>query len=313
MDRQTLKSQIPYALASTELTAIGPVRRGKVRDIYALPQKDALLFITSDRISAFDRILGTVPFKGELLTAIAANWFERTKNVCRNHIIDRPDPQALVVKALRPVPVEVVVRGFLTGSLWRDFEAGKHSVYGVDIPADMTKDAAFEFPVITPTTKEELGKHDQPISGKEVVARNIVDARTWAEITEKAMGLFAAGQTWARRRGLELVDTKYEFGLDEKGGVWVMDEIHTPDSSRYWQHTPEGHRQLDKEFLRQWLLQRGWSGEGAPPEIPDDTWVDLAMRYVELYSRLEGKEPALHSGPSLPRLEANLRTAGILT
>jgi len=312
MDRSVLHAQIPHALAGIELPALGPVRRGKVRDIFALPARDALLFVTSDRISAFDRILGTVPFKGELLTGLAAGWFERTKDVCRNHIIDRPDPAALVVKALRPVAVEVVIRGFLTGSLWRDYEAGKHTVYGVDIPAGMKKDSAFETPIITPTTKEEVGTHDRPISAKEIISSGRVDARTWGEITEKAQALFKAGQAWARQRGLELVDTKYEFGLDANGGVWLMDEIHTPDSSRYWQKTAEGMRALDKEFLRQWLLARGWSGEGTPPHIPDDTWVDLTQRYVELFTLLEGHEPDLHSGPSRERLEGNLRKAGLL-
>ncbi len=312
MDREILRSQIPHALASSEISALGPVRRGKVRDIYALPHRKALLFITTDRISAFDRILGTVPFKGELLTAIAANWFDRTRDVCRNHILDRPDPSALVVRALKPIAVEVVIRGYLTGSLWRDYEAGKHTAYGIDLPPGLARDSAFDKPIITPTTKEDVGTHDRPIGAKEIIAKGLVDARVWAEITEKAHGLFAAGQAWARQRGLALVDTKYEFGLDDSGGVWLMDEIHTPDSSRYWRQTPEGPRALDKEFLRQWLLQRGWSGDGPPPVIPDDTWVDLAMRYVELYTLLEGQEPALHGGPSLPRLEANLRKAGLM-
>jgi phosphoribosylaminoimidazole-succinocarboxamide synthase len=311
MDRQLLKAQIPYALGLTELAGFGPVRRGKVRDIYSLPAKDALLFVTTDRISAFDRILGTVPFKGELLTAIAGNWFERTKSVCRNHIIDRPDPASLVVKALQPIAVEVVVRGYLTGSLWRDYDAGRNTMYGLNLGPGLVRDSAFEKPIITPTTKEEVGSHDQPISAAALIARGTVTAKLWDEISEKALALFAAGQSWAKQQGLALVDTKYEFGLDRNGGLWVMDEIHTPDSSRYWVHTPEGHRALDKEFLRQWLLAKNWSGEGAPPAIPDDTWVDLAMRYVELYTMLEGKEPELHSGPSLPRLQANLAKAGL--
>jgi phosphoribosylaminoimidazole-succinocarboxamide synthase len=312
MDRSVLRGQIPHALDRTDIAGLGPVRRGKVRDIYELAAKDALLFVTTDRISAFDRILGTVPFKGELLTGLAAAWFERTKDVCRNHVLDRPDPASLVVKALRPVPVEVVVRGFLTGSLWRDYEAGKHGVYGIELAPGLARDSAFEAPLITPTTKEEVGTHDMPISEAEILSRGLVDARTWGEIVEKAKALFTAGQGWARSRGLELVDTKYEFGLDAEGGVWLMDEIHTPDSSRYWRRTDEGMRALDKEFLRQWLLARGWKGDGPPPEIPDDTWCDLAERYVELYELLEGREPELHPGPSAARVEANLRKAGLV-
>jgi phosphoribosylaminoimidazole-succinocarboxamide synthase len=312
MDRSLLHSQIPHTLASSDLKGLPLARRGKVRDVYSLPQRDALLFVTSDRISAFDRILGTVPFKGELLTGLAAKWFERTRDVCRNHVIDQPDPAALVVKALTPISVEVVVRGFLTGSLWRDYETGKHGVYGIELPPGLAKDSVFEEPIITPTTKEEVGTHDRPISEQEILAEGLVQPRIWSEITERAKALFRAGQSWARSRGLELVDTKYEFGLDSSGGLWLMDEIHTPDSSRYWQRTPEGLRALDKEFLRQWLLSRGWKGDGPPPEIPNDTWVDLAMRYVELYTLLEGAEPQLHAGPSTARLEANLRHAGIL-
>jgi phosphoribosylaminoimidazole-succinocarboxamide synthase len=312
MDRSLLHAQIPHALTSIDLPALGPTRRGKVRDIFALPSRDALLFVTSDRISAFDRILGTVPFKGELLTGMAVAWFERTRDVCRNHIIDRPDPAALVVKALRPVSIEVVIRGFITGSLWRDYESGKHSVYGIDLPQGLKKDSAFETPIITPTTKEEVGLHDRPISEEEILVSGRVDARTWAQITERAQALFAAGQAWARSRGLELVDTKYEFGLDASGGVWLMDEIHTPDSSRYWQRTADGHRALDKEFLRQWLIVQGWSGEGAPPAIPNEIWVDLAQRYIELYALLEGQEPTLHPGPSKLRVEDSLKKAGLL-
>jgi phosphoribosylaminoimidazole-succinocarboxamide synthase len=311
MDRALLKAQIPHALATSDLHGVGPVRRGKVRDIYTLGGRGALLFITTDRISAFDRILGTVPFKGELLTDIAANWFDRTRDVCRNHILDRPDPAALVVKALNPIAVEVVVRGYLTGSLWRDYEGGRHTAYGIDLAKGLAKDSAFEQPIITPTTKEEVGTHDRPISAKELIATGRVDARTWNELSEKALALFAAGQSWARQRGLALVDTKYEFGVDGHGGLWLMDEIHTPDSSRYWRETPEGPRALDKEFLRQWLIARGWSGDGPPPAIPDDTWVDLAMRYVELFTLLEGREPALHGGPSQARLEGNLQRAGL--
>lgn len=310
--RQTLSAQIPHTLARASLPALGEARQGKVRDIYRLPSRGALLFVTTDRISAFDRVLGTVPFKGELLTGMAHAWFERTAHVCRHHVLDRPDPCALVVRELTPVPVEVVVRGFITGSLWRDYAAGARDPYGVHLPDGLRQDQAFEAPIITPTTKEAVGTHDQPISEAELLARGLVTPRIWAEIREKALGLFAAGQGWARQRGLELVDTKYEFGLDAQGGLWVMDEIHTPDSSRYWKKTPEGHKALDKEFLRQWLLSRGWKGDGPPPEIPGDTLVDLALRYVELFEALEGAEPRLEAGPTAVRLEANLRRAGII-
>lgn len=311
MDGELLRAQLPHALGESTLRGLGEPRRGKVRDIYALPARDALLFVTTDRISAFDRVLGTVPFKGELLTGLATAWFERTRHVCRNHVLDRPDPAALVVRALRGVPVEVVVRGFLTGSLWRDYAAARDP-YGLALPPGLAEGTAFHPPVITPTTKEAVGAHDQPLSEREVIGRGLVDASTWNEITDRARGLFAAGQAWARARGLELVDTKYEFGLDAAGGLWVMDEIHTPDSSRYWQRTDAGVRALDKEFLRQWLLARGWKGDGPPPELPADLLLELAGRYVELFTLLEGTEPELVPGPSTERLERNLRAAGLL-
>jgi phosphoribosylaminoimidazole-succinocarboxamide synthase len=307
MDRRQLHAQIPHALAEVSLPGLPPPRRGKVRDIFPLAGKGALLFVTTDRISAFDRVLGTVPFKGELLTGLAASWFARTADVCRNHVLDRPDPAALVVRELVPVPVEVVVRGFLTGSLWRDYVAGTHGVYGVELPPGLAQDGAFETPIITPTTKEAVGSHDMPISEAQLVSKGLVTAKTWAEIAEKARALFAAGQGWARSRGLDLVDTKYEFGLDAQGGVWLMDEIHTPDSSRYWRRTADGHEALDKEFLRQWLIAQGWKGDGPPPVIPDEVFVDLAARYVTLATTLEGAEPVLHAGPSEARLLANLR------
>lgn len=312
-DRQLFLDQVAHALEGTDYSDRLPLRRGKVRDVYELPGRGALLFVTSDRISAFDRLLGTVPFKGELLTGLAASWFERTKDVCRNHVLDRPDPQALVVRALTPVPVEVVVRGYLTGSLWRDYAAGQHGVYGVALAPGLAQDALFETPIITPTTKEAVGRHDEPISREALLARGLVTAKVWSEIEEKAIALFRAGQAWAATRGLVLVDTKYEFGLDASGGLWLMDEIHTPDSSRYWRDTPDGRRALDKEFLRQWLIARGWKGEGPPPEIPAQTRVDLALRYVELVELLEGRPPQLHPGPAGARLETNLRAAGLLS
>lgn len=312
IDRAMLHAQIPHALAQARLPGLGAARHGKVRDIYRLPSRGALLFVTTDRISAFDRVLGTVPFKGELLTGLTHAWFERTAHVCRHHVLDRPDPAALVVRELSPVPVEVVVRGFLTGSLARDYAAGQRAGYGLALPDGLVQDQPFDAPLLTPTTKEALGTHDQPISEAELLSRGLVAPKIWAEIREKALGLFAAGQQWARSRGLELVDTKYEFGLDAQGGLWVMDEIHTPDSSRYWRRTPDGVKALDKEFLRQWLISRGWQGDGPPPVVPDDTWVGLAERYVELFEALEGREPELHPGPCGARLETNLRGAGLL-
>jgi len=305
VDRATLEAQLPHALFETALVGLGSPRRGKVRDLYRLSTGGALLMVATDRVSAFDRVLGTVPFKGELLTGLAHVWFTRTQDVCRNHVLDRPDPAAMVVRDLMPLPVEVVVRGHLTGSLWRDYEAGRDP-YALALPRGLSKDASFDRPLVTPTTKAAPGAHDEPISEAELVARGHVDRRTWAEVREKALAMFAAGQAWAAQRGLVLVDTKYEFGLDAAGGVWLVDEVHTPDSSRYWHRTAAGTVALDKEFLRAWLMAQGFRGDGTPPPVPDAVRVDLAARYVELFTLLEGRAPELHPGPSSERLSRNV-------
>ncbi len=309
--REMLTAQLPHALARADLRGLGEPFRGKVRDVYRLTGEEALLFVTTDRISAFDQVLGTVPFKGALLTGLSATWFRRTADVCRNHVLDQPDPAALVVRALTPLPVEVVVRGFLSGSLWRDYLAGRDP-YALRLPPGLTQDQPFERPILTPTTKEAAGVHDQPISEAELVGSGRVTAKVWAEVRERALALFSAGQAHASRRGLVLVDTKYEFGTDSAGGLWLIDEIHTPDSSRYWRRTPEGRVSLDKEFLRQWLLAQGWRGDGPAPAIPDEVRVELAERYIELFQTLEGAEPALVRGPAESRLSMNLRRAGLI-
>ncbi len=311
IDRAGLSAQLAHTLSETALAGLASPRRGKVRDVYRL-DAERLLLVATDRVSAFDRVLTTIPFKGEILTGLSHAWFERTRDIARNHLLERPDPAALVVRSLSPVPVEVVVRGFLAGSIARDYAAGKRELYGLRLPDGIAPGERLDPPLVTPTTKEEVGTHDRPVSETEVVARGLVPAGTWAEIREKALALFEAGQAWARAHGLELVDTKYEFGLDRAGSVWLIDEVHTPDSSRYWRQTPQGPQALDKEFLRQWLLSRGWKGDGPPPEIPDSTRVDLAQRYAELFETLEGRPPPLAVGASRDRLEQNLRRAGLI-
>ena len=267
-------------------------------------------------------MLTTVPFKGELLNRLTTFWFEKTKDVAPNHILDVPDPSVLVVRKLRPLAVEMVVRGHLTGSLWREYQAGKGAkAYGIELPGDLRKDQKFEKPILTPSTKEEVGKHDQPISPQEMVARGTVTQKQWDEMARMALDLFAAGQAWAKQRGLILVDTKYEFGLDEKGKLWVIDEIYTADSSRYWVaegsqerfERGEDQKMLDKEFFRQWLIrERKYQGEGPLPQIPDTVRAQLAGRYVELVQTLTGKAPKLRVGDTRARIEKALRSAKYL-
>ena len=312
-----LKAQLSRTLPRTDLPLPGR-REGKVRDVYDLG--DHLLIVATDRLSAFDVVLTTIPFKGQVLNQISAYWFDATRDVAKNHVVSQPDPRALLARKCRALPVEVVVRGYITGSLWRDYQAGRAGVYGIELPAGLRRDQAFETPIITPSTKAEVGQHDEPISSEEVVRRGLVDPEIWEECQRIALALFERGQKLAAERGLILVDTKYEFGLaaDE---LLVIDEIHTPDSSRYWEAAEyeerfargEDQRMLDKENIRKWLMEeRGYMGQGPAPTIPDEVRIDLAKKYVANYERLTGKpfEPA--DGDPHERLVENLRKAGIL-
>ncbi|WP_257460482.1 phosphoribosylaminoimidazolesuccinocarboxamide synthase [Archangium lipolyticum] len=318
MNTSALHAQLPHTLRQTHLSALGQHYQGKVRDTYR--QGDRLVLVTSDRLSAFDHVLTTIPFKGEVLNRLATFWFERTKHIVANHVLDVPDANVTVARACEPFAVEVVVRGYLTGSLWRDYQKGTHTAYGVPFPDSMRKDEAFPSPIITPSTKAQYGQHDEPISEKEILAKNLASARDWARITEAARGLFLEGQKWARTRGLILVDTKYEFG---KVGddLYVIDEIHTPDSSRYWVADEyearfskgEDQRMLDKENIRQWLIrERGFQGHGTPPAIPDEVRVSLAEKYIAAYERITGTTLELNVGDVHARIEKNLKARGYL-
>ncbi|WNG34807.1 phosphoribosylaminoimidazolesuccinocarboxamide synthase [Archangium violaceum] len=318
MNTSALHAQLPHTLRQVNLPTLGQHYQGKVRDTYR--QGDRLILVTSDRLSAFDHVLTTIPFKGEVLNRLTTFWFERTKHIVPNHVLDVPDANVTVARACQPFAVEVVVRGYLTGSLWRDYQKGTHTAYGVPFPDGMRKDEAFPAPIITPSTKEQYGKHDEPISEKEILARNLASARDWARITEAAKGLFLEGQKWARTRGLILVDTKYEFGKvgDE---LYVIDEIHTPDSSRYWVADEyearftkgEDQRMLDKENIRQWLIrERGFQGHGTPPAIPDDVRVSLAEKYLAAYEQITGTPLTLDVGDVHARIEKHLKARGYL-
>ncbi|MBN2510435.1 MAG: phosphoribosylaminoimidazolesuccinocarboxamide synthase [Spirochaetales bacterium] len=270
-----------------------PFYKGKVRDIIDIGDK--LIISTSDRISAFDHVLATIPFKGQVLNQMALFWFSSTADILKNHIVKEITPRTVLVDKCEVLPVEVIVRGYLTGSAWRDYEKG-NPVSGIELPAGMKMDQAFDTPLITPSTKAEQGEHDMPISSAEIVSRSLVAADVWAQVEEKALSLFARGTEIARKQGLILVDTKYEFGLKD-GELRIVDEIHTPDSSRYWyadtyrELFDKGveQRKVDKEFLRKWLMDRGWMGDGLPPVIPDDTRIDVAEKYIAAYEGITGR------------------------
>src|SRR5512139_3574258 len=232
-----LRAQLQHTLRQIDLPGLGELYRGKVRDNYS--RGDRIVMVTTDRISAFDHVLGTIPFKGEVLSRLTAFWFEKVKDIAPTHLVDVPDPSVQVVNRAKALPIEIVIRGYVTGSLWRDYQAGKAGAYGIEWPKGLRKDQRFDRPIITPSTKAEYGKHDEPISEKEILEKGIVDPAVWREVTAVAQRLFARGQEWAARRGLILVDTKYEMGMVDAepkpsgaGKLVVIDEIHTPDSSR---------------------------------------------------------------------------------
>ncbi|MFZ5446980.1 MAG: phosphoribosylaminoimidazolesuccinocarboxamide synthase [Myxococcota bacterium] len=312
-----LTAQLPFTLSSTDFPSLGQKYQGKVRDTYA--QGDRLVLITTDRLSAFDHVLTTLPFKGDLLNTLAHFWFQKTAHVVKNHVLDMPDPCVIVGRRAQPFKVEFVVRGYLTGSLWRDYEAGRDP-YALALPKGLKKDQRFERPLLTPSTKAPIGQHDEPLSEQAVVERGLLSPRDWERAREAALGLFAEGQKQAAAQGLLLVDTKYEFGLVGSELV-VIDEMHTPDSSRFW--LAEGSRErfergepqqmLDKENLRQWLItERGFSGHGTPPAIPDDVRVSLADKYLSAFERITGTKFPLEVGDVRARLEKNLKAAKLL-
>ena len=298
-----------------DLDNLGRHYRGKVRDNYYFDNQ--ILMVTSDRVSAFDHVLGTIPFKGQILSEIASFWFDKTKEIVPNHFIKSIDPQVLLVKEAKPLPVEVIVRRYITGSLWRDYENSKHHVYDLDFGDNLKKNQRFSSAMLTPSTKEDYGKHDMPISRKEIINQKLVDKEIYEKAEEYALALFSEGEKWAKKQGLILVDTKYEFGLVD-GELIVIDEIHTPDSSRYWIESEyekrfaagEDQLMLDKENMRQWLISKGFSGEGTPPELEDDIRILLSEKYMDLYKILTGKDFIPSSGDVNNRIQNNIKNAG---
>lgn len=291
------RSALSHRLLHSDVPGLGPVTRGKVRDIYRPPaHKDLRILVASDRISAFDRVLGTIPLKGQVLNQLAAFWFEQTQDIVDNHLVATPHENAAVCREATPLPVEVVVRGYITGvtstSLWTQYSAGVPKPYGLTLPKGLIKNDPLPHPVITPTTKAARGEHDVPTTGEHIVESGLVDAAVWEEACRVALALYARGTELAARAGLILVDTKYELGLLD-GKLVVIDEIHTPDSSRYWQadsyDATRSPRSLDKEHVRTWLKSVGYAGEGPSPPIPDDLAVELSCRYIETFERMTGR------------------------
>ncbi len=298
-------------------------RAGKVRVSYALAD-DRRLFITTDRLSAFDRVIASVPYKGQVLNQLAAFWFRTTADIVANHVLSLPDPNVLVARAATPLPVEVVVRGHITGvtstSLWTRYAAGARLIDGHQLPDGLLKNTALPNALVTPTTKGDHGAHDEPLSCYEVVARGLVEAPLWGRVLEAALEVFRRGQEVAAAAGLILADTKYEFGLTPGGELLLIDEVHTPDSSRLWVAATYDDRlaagnepeSLDKELVRRALADAGFRGDGDPPVLADEVWHQTTSRYVDAYERLTGAPFIPGDYPVDERIHSSLTQAGIL-
>ena len=314
--KELIKKQLDYTLNKSTLENLGRHYKGKVRDNYYA--NNQILMVTSDRVSAFDCVLGTIPFKGQILSEIAQFWFDKTSDIVPNHFIKSVDPQVLLVQEAKPLPVEVIVRRYITGSLWRDYQADKHHVYDLPFRDDLKENEKFNKPILTPSTKEDYGKHDQPISRTEIINQGLVSQDIYEQAEDYALKLFQRGEEWAHKQGLILVDTKYEFGMVD-GKLIVIDEIHTPDSSRYWikdeyeNRFKNGQKQLmlDKENIRQWLIEKGFSGEGTPPKLDDKIRTLLSEKYIELYNILTNQKFNPEVGDVSTRISKNLGSLSI--
>ena len=313
---ETLRAALVTTLGETSLDELGSKYEGKVRDNYTRDGKR--LIVVTDRISAFDRVLGTIPFKGQVLNRLTAYWFGKTKDVAPNHFLSMPDPNVLECIECEPLLVEMVVRAYVTGStatsIWTHYAAGERVFCGHQLPDGLKKNQHLPGPILTPATKAPKGQHDVSGSREEILAIGQVTAEDFDKAAEIAMALFAAGQRMCAERGLILVDTKYEMGKTKDGRIVVIDEIHTSDSSRFWVGNTYEERftkgldpePLDKDFVRRYYTEQGYRGDGEPGPLPDDIRVGAAMRYIEAYERITGEAFVPSTEPPIPRIRKNL-------
>lgn len=316
LSKEILSAQLPYCLKGTDFPALGEKYEGKVRDNYT--KNGRRVIIVTDRLSAFDRIITLIPFKGQVLNQMAAFWFERTKDIIQNHVLEVPDPNVVIGGECKTLPMEMVVRGYLTGvtttSVWYNYEKGARDFCGNKLSDGMKKNQKFGKPILTPSTKAEHGGHDESVSGEEIVKRGILSKKQYDYIAEISLSLYQRGVEIAAKQGIILVDTKYEFGLDDAGKITLIDEIHTPDSSRFWfadeyekrLASGEEQKKIDKEYLREWLAERGFRGEGGVPTIPDDVKVETARRYIEAFELITGQTFKAEVGNVEARIKNNL-------
>ncbi len=299
VDKSIIKENLDNCLNDTGFLNLPGKRVGKVRDTYQLD--DRLVLITTDRQSAFDRVLASIPFKGEVLNRTSEFWFNECSDIVQSHVLSIPDPNVTVAKKCRVFPVEFVMRGYLTGSTstsaWTQYNNGVRNICGNTLPDGMVKNQKLDRNILTPTTKSD--EHDESISAREIKEKGIIDSETWERLSDIAFALFSRGQEIARKNGLILVDTKYEFGLDAEGNITLIDEIHTPDSSRYWLAETYEERirngqepeNIDKEFLRLWFMEHcDPYNDKELPSAPEDLIIELSHRYMRLFELITGKE-----------------------
>jgi len=319
IDGSTILKALPDALETVELPELGPKQSGKVRDFYV--HNGQRITITTDRQSAFDVNLGLIPFKGTVLNQLAAWWFDRTEGIVGNHLISLPDPNVLISHECEAIPVEMVVRGYMTGvtntSIWSSYQKGERTIYGIEFPEGIEKNQALPTAVITPTTHGGgASGHDERLTRQEIIDQKLVPEELYRQMEVVSLQLFTFGQKEARKRGLILVDTKYEFGLYDRK-LMLIDEIHTPDSSRFWKADSYAERlaagqepeNFDKEFLRLWYAERGYRGDGQPLPMSDALVVDLAQRYIGVYETLTGQNFAPYDYPINERIAAGIKRA----
>lgn len=308
VNSKTILTVLPHILTTIDLPSLGKKYQGKVRDFYKVDGKRIL--ITTDRQSAFDVILGHIPFKGAVLNLLSSFWFKKTKHIVSNHMIAVPGSNVMVVHECEPIPVEMIVRGYISGvtktSIWHSYERGERMIYGIKFPEGLKKNQKLPCPVITPTTHPLAGStvHDERLTREEIIKKKIVPKKLYEKMEKISLAIFDYGSKLCGKRGLILVDTKYEFGL-YKGKLMLIDEVHTPDSSRFWIAKTYLARlrkglepdNFDKEFLRLWYAKRGYRGDGKPPEMPEELIVALAKRYIGVYEKITGKKFRAYSYP----------------
>jgi phosphoribosylaminoimidazole-succinocarboxamide synthase len=297
---EQIKNYLPNVLADATIPELPNHYRGKVRDCYDMPDNTRII-ITSDRISAFDRILTTIPLKGQVLTQMAKYWFEQTGDICPNHVVSYPDPNVVIGRKLKIMPVEIVVRDYMTGStgtsIWPMYKSGKRDMYGIKFPEGLKENQKLPETIITPTSKAFDAGHDEPLSVADIINQKLLTQEQWDIVSDYALKLFARGRELAAKNGLILVDTKYEFGFDDTGAIILADEIHTPDSSRYWflesyaDKFAKGEKpeSFDKDFVRNWVNARCDPYKDEIPIIPDDIRVKAAEIYISAFERITGK------------------------